>query len=86
MRLAYNWRDEYLIAANQGGSRNPIYVEEADQWDLSVSYALNDHWTFGLEAINLTGEDFRWHGRTDEQLVKLSDQDPRYMLGVRYKF
>ncbi|RYG11269.1 MAG: TonB-dependent receptor, partial [Burkholderiales bacterium] len=86
VRLAYNWRDEYLILANQGGSRNPVYVEAADQWDLSVNYALNDHWSFGLEAINLTGEDLRWHGRTDEQLVKLSDQDPRYMLGVRYKF
>jgi TonB-dependent receptor len=86
VRLAYNWRDEYLILANQGNSRNPIYVEAADQWDLSVNYALNDHWSFGLEAINLTGEDFRWHGRTDEQLVKLSEQDPRYMLGVRYKF
>jgi len=86
VRLAYNWRDEYLILANQGGSRNPYYVEAYDQWDLSVNYALNDHWSFGLEAINLTGEDVRWHARTDKQIVKLADQDPRYMLGVRYKF
>ena len=47
---------------------------------------LNDHWSFGLEAINLTGEDVRWHARTDQQIVKLADQSPRYMLGVRYKF
>ena len=86
VRLAYNWRDEYLILANQGGSRNPIYVEAYDQWDLSVNYAINDRWSLGLEAINLTGEDVRWHGRTEDQLVKLSDQDARYMLGVRYKF
>ena len=86
VRLAWNWRDEYLILANQGGSRNPYYVEEYEQWDLSVNYALDDHWSFGLEAINLTGEDVRWHARTDEQIVKLADQSPRYMLGVRYKF
>ncbi len=86
VRLAWNWRDEYLILANQGASRNPYYVEEYEQWDLSVNYALNDHWSFGLEAINLTGEDVRWHARTDEQIVKLADQSPRYMLGVRYKF
>jgi outer membrane receptor protein involved in Fe transport len=61
-------------------------VEAYDQWDLSVNYALDDHWSFGFEAINLTGEDLRWHARTDEQIVKLADQDARYMLGVRYKF
>ena len=86
VRLAWNWRDEYLILANQGASRNPYYVEEYEQWDLSVNYALNDHWSFGFEAINLTGEDVRWHARTDKQIVKLADQSPRYMLGVRYKF
>ena len=86
VRLAWNWRDEYLILANQGSSRNPYYVEPYQQWDLSVNYALNDHWSFGLEAINLTGEDERWHARTDKQIVKLADQSPRYMLGVRYKF
>jgi TonB-dependent receptor len=85
-RLAWNWRDEYLILANQGASRNPYYVEDYYQWDLSVNYTFNDHWAIGLEAINLTGEDQRWHARTEEQLVRLVDQSPRYMLGVRYKF
>ena len=86
VRLAWNWRDEYLILANQGTSRNPYYVEAYDQWDLSVNYALNEHWSFGLEAINLTGEDVRWHARTDQQIMKLADQSPRYMLGARYRF
>ena len=61
-------------------------MEAYKQWDLSVTYALDDHWSFGLEAINLTGEDVRWHARDDEQVVKLADQSPRYMLGVRYTF
>ncbi|HEY1138787.1 MAG TPA: TonB-dependent receptor, partial [Lysobacter sp.] len=86
-RLAWNWRDEYLIAANENGSnRNPYYVEEYEQWDLSVNYSFNDNWQVGFEAINLTGEDVRWHGRSEKQMIKLVDQSPRYMLGVRWRF
>ncbi|WP_163281926.1 TonB-dependent receptor, partial [Enterobacter cloacae] len=48
VRLAWNWRDQYLILANQGSSRNPYYVEPYEQWDLSVNYALDDHWSFSL--------------------------------------
>jgi TonB-dependent receptor len=85
-RLAWNWRDEYLILSNQGGSRNPFYVEQYEQWDLSVSYKFNEKFTVGFEAINLTGEDVRWRGRSVNQFIKLVDQSPRYMLGVRYTF
>ncbi len=87
VRLAWNWRDEYLIAANQNGSNtNPYYVEDYQQVDLSVNYTFNDRWTLGLEAINLTGEDIRWRARNELMMVKLLDQSPRYMLGMRYKF
>ena len=86
-RLTYNWRDEYLISANQDGSnRNPYYVESYDQWDLNVSYTINDNWSVGFQAINLTGEDVRWHGRSEKQVIKLIDQDARYMFGFRWKF
>lgn len=86
-RLAWNWRDEYLIAANMDGSnRNPYYVEAYDQFDLSVGYQFNTNWSIGFEAINLTGEDVRWHGRSDKQVIKLVDQSPRYTIGVRYNF
>jgi len=39
-----------------------------------------------FEAINLTGEDVRWHGRSSLQLWRLEDQGPRYAVGARYKF
>ena len=35
---------------------------------------------------DLTGEDVRWRSRTSQMIVKLADQSPRYMLGVRYRF
>ncbi len=86
-RLAYNWRDEYLLAANQNGNnRNPYFVEDYHQIDAAVSYDFNEHFTVSLEAINLTGEDVRWHARSANQMVRLVDKAPRYMVGVRYSF
>jgi TonB-dependent receptor len=86
-RLAYNWRDEFLAATNQNGSNtNPYYVEAYDQIDLSVGYDFNDSLSLQVEAVNLTGEDVRWHARSEKQVVRVEDQQPRYAVGVRYKF
>jgi TonB-dependent receptor len=85
-RLAYNWRDEFLSTVNQGGWRNPIFVEAYDQIDLSVGYDINDQFAVSFEAINLAGEDVRWHGRSTKQLWRLEDTGARYALGARYKF
>jgi TonB-dependent receptor len=85
-RLAWNWRDEFLSAANLGGQRNPRYVEEYQQFDLSVGYDFNENLSVTFEAINLTGEDIRWHGRSEMQLFRLEDQFARYAIGARYKF
>jgi TonB-dependent receptor len=85
-RLAYNWRDEYLQTLNVGQWRNPIFVEAYDQIDLNVGYDINEHLAVSFEAVNLTGEDIRWHGRSDKQIWRLDDQGPRYALGARFKF
>jgi TonB-dependent receptor len=85
-RLAYNWRDEFLQNVNQGGFRNPIFVEAYDQIDLSVGYDFNENLAVSFEAINLTGEDVRWHARSVKQVYRLEDQSPRYAIGARYKF
>jgi outer membrane receptor protein involved in Fe transport len=86
-RLAYNWRDEFLAQTNVNGSnRNPIYVEAYDQIDLSLGYDITDQLAVSLDAINVTGEDVRWHGRSVNQVMRLEDQDPRYAIGARYKF
>jgi len=86
-RVAYNWRDKFLAATNQNGSNtNPFYVDEYDQIDLSVGYDISEKISVNLEAINLTGNDIRWFGRSEKQLVRLEDASPRYALGARYKF
>jgi TonB-dependent receptor len=85
-RLAYNWRDEFLANGNYGSYNNPIYVEAYDQYDLSVGYNFNEHLSVSFEGINLTGNDVRWHGRSEKQIWRLEDQSPRYAIGARYKF
>jgi TonB-dependent receptor len=86
-RVAYNWRDEFLAQTNVGGgNRNPIYVEAYDQIDVSVGYDITDALAVSLEAINVTGENVRWHARSVNQVYRLEDQKPRYALGARYKF
>jgi TonB-dependent receptor len=85
-RLAWNWRDRYLTAANRGEGRSPEYVEDYAQIDLSIGYDINDNLSLSLEGLNLTGEDVRTHGRSVRQLWYLEEQGPRYALGARYKF
>jgi TonB-dependent receptor len=86
VRLAYNWRDEFLQNTNRGNFRNPEYVEEYDQIDLSVGYDVNENLSLSLEGINLTEEDVRWHGRSENQPWYVEDQGARYAFGARYKF
>jgi TonB-dependent receptor len=86
VRLAYNWRDEFLQNTNRGNSRNPEYVEAYDQIDLSIGYDVNENLSLSLEGINLTEEDVRWHGRSENQPWYIEDQGARYAFGARYKF
>jgi TonB-dependent receptor len=85
-RLAYNWRDSFLNATNQGGSRSPQFTEEFGQIDLSVSYDINDSFQVFFDAINLTGEDHREYRRKEKMTVWAYELSPRYALGARYKF
>lgn len=82
-RIAYNWRDEYLAGYSNS---NPTYVEAYSQIDANVSYDFTDNLTVSLEVINLTGEDSRAFGRTEQLFWNIYDLGPRYQLGARYNF
>lgn len=85
-RLAYNWRDTFLSATNQTGDRSGIYVEDFGQFDLNVSYDINEQLSVSFEGINLTGEDQRIYHRVPEQVYYTYELSPRYVLGARYRF
>ena len=86
-RVAYNWREEFLFAVDQlRQPGEPVFVDEYGQWDMSVSYDINDHFNVFFEGLNLTDEISTAHGRFDEQFLYAYHGGPRYTLGVRGKF
>jgi TonB-dependent receptor len=86
VRLAYNWRGQFLSTVAENNRANPGYVEPYGQVDLSIGYNVNENLSLSLEAINLTDAHQRTHGRTDMQVLSVTTGGPRYMLGARYKF
>ncbi|WP_049629956.1 TonB-dependent receptor [Cellvibrio sp. pealriver] len=86
IRLAYNWRDSFLLSRTAGGGNQPQYVEAYSQIDLSIGYEFSDNLTFTAEGINVTGENYRTHGRSEAQLLSLEDLGARYQVGLRYTF
>ena len=86
VRAAYNWRDEFLASRFDGAGPSPMYTEPYGQLDLVVSYSPNDKLTFQIEAINLTDEIQRLHGRAQNESVFVTQTGPRYMIGARYNF
>ena len=88
VRLAYNWRDQFLRSYGDGTGDNPTYTEAYSQMDISVSYDVPDvdGLTVIFEGINITDEYSRRHGRAPSQLLNFTQTGPRYALGVRYNF
>jgi TonB-dependent receptor len=86
VRAAYNWRDEFLAYIGDGQGVNPAYTDAYGQLDLNLTYAVNDHLSVFGEAINLTEETQRLHGRNDHQLLFATQIGARYMFGARFKF
>ena len=86
-RLAWNWRDEFL-SGTQDGNRiaNPLYTEEYSQLDAIVSYTFDNGITLFAEGFNLTDEYLRVHSRRPEQLEYITQQGPRYGVGIRWVY
>ncbi|MCY7297330.1 TonB-dependent receptor [Alteromonas sp. a30] len=85
-RVAYNHRDGFLQSLAQSQSAEPTFVAAYQQWDMSVSYQLNDNISVFVEGINLTDEDVWKHGRYRNQLLRVQDTGSRYTLGLRGHF
>ncbi len=86
VRVAYNWRDEFLSGLFDSAGPNPAYTEAYGQVDINVGYKMTDKLSFQAEVINLNDGVQRIHGRAKEQVYYVTQTGPRYMLGARYKF
>ncbi len=86
-RVAWNWRDEFLSGTRDGnGIANPVYTEKYSQLDAIVSYTFDNGITLFAEGFNLTDNYLRQHSRAVQQVEYITQQGPRYGVGVRWVY
>jgi TonB-dependent receptor len=55
-RLAYNWREEYLLTTSAANINAPVWASDFGQLDGSVFYTVNPKIKIGLQATNILNE------------------------------
>ena len=90
VRVAGNWRDEYLLQFGQNQNNSafgaePTFVNSSLQIDLSTSYQITEQLNVYFEALNVTDETLSTHGRFDNQLLDVFAYGRRYALGARFR-
>jgi TonB-dependent receptor len=53
-RLAYNWRERWLLTTHDGDGKGAVWNDDYGQLDGSLFFHINSHLQVGLEANNLT--------------------------------
>jgi TonB-dependent receptor len=89
-RLAYNWRDTYLISQADCCIKLPIWQNAYGQLDASVHYKPSSSWDVFLDAQNLTEQETVLRQQVNDQGLTLPrswfTNDLRLSLGLRYRF
>jgi TonB-dependent receptor len=52
-RLAYNWREEYLLTTSAANIQRPVWMEDYGQLDGSVFYSITDSVKIGVQTTNI---------------------------------
>ena len=88
-RLAYNWRDDYLISQADCCIKLPIWQDAYGQLDASFHYKPTDSWDVFLDVQNLTEQDTVLRQQVTNEGLTLPrswfTNDMRLSLGVRYR-
>lgn len=86
IRLTYNWRGDYDLAAGNSFVGDARTVKSRSQLDASASYNLTDRITLSADAFNLT-DATRSEYQSDPMLPRRIDYDGRtYQLTLRATF
>ena len=86
VRLVYNWRDKYDLAAGNSFVGDARTVKARSQLDASASYQITDSLTVSVDAFNLT-DATRSEYENDPMLPRRIDYDGRtYQVTMRAKF
>jgi outer membrane cobalamin receptor len=52
-RLAYSWRQRYLMSASASNVQAPAYMEDFGQLDGSLLYSISKNLRVGIQAVNI---------------------------------
>jgi TonB-dependent receptor len=87
-RLAYNWRERYLLTTSASGVERPVWFDDYGQLDGSVFYGVTDSIKVGVQGTNLlnTRTLLEVGGRTLSPRYSWTDTDRRVALAVRMSF
>lgn len=55
-RLAYNWRERYLLTTSAANVNGPVWSEDFGQLDGSIFYSITDEVKLGVQATNILNE------------------------------
>jgi TonB-dependent receptor len=98
IRLAYNWRSEYLLSIGPNGYNGgdggiawklPVYSDAYGQLDGSIFYRFNDHVQLGLEMNNLNNAEQRTimdQNGAGRRVTSWYVNDTRYAATLRLTF
>ncbi|MBO9715233.1 MAG: TonB-dependent receptor, partial [Pseudoxanthomonas sp.] len=98
VRLAYNWRSEYLLSVGPNGYNGnnnnitwklPVYSDAYGQLDGSVFYRVSDHVQIGLEMNNLNDAEQRTlmdQNDAGKRVTSWYLNDRRYAATIRLTF
>ncbi|GEA13600.1 TonB-dependent receptor [Alteromonas sp. KUL49] len=84
IRLAYNYRDESLIANSQQGLAR--YADEYDQLDISADYQLSEDTTLFFSGTNITNSPVHEYVGISQATYTYRETGARYTAGIRTRF
>ncbi|MCH1921382.1 TonB-dependent receptor [Shewanella sp. A3A] len=85
VRIAYNWRDEYLSQA-VGAYSQPAMVEAYGQLDFTATYDVTENLSVFLDGTNVLDNESRSFSIYEERLLNFQKTGARFSLGARYTF
>ncbi len=98
IRLAYNWRSQYLLSIGPNGYNGtdnsipwklPVFADAYGQLDGSIFYSFNEHVKLGLEMNNLNNAEQRtimYQNASGKHTTSWYVNDTRYALTLRATF
>lgn len=87
-RLAWNWREQYLLTTSAANINAPVWSEDYGQLDGSVFFDLTDNVKLGVQGTNLTQERTMLRVGHGDRMPRYSwvDTDRRVAVVLRARF